>query len=64
VDFTRESRGEKTSEELFAELIGVDKIRNRIEEIVAQIEYARSNREVSAPSMHMRFVGNPEWGTK
>ena len=62
VDFTRESRGEKTSEELFAELIGVDKIRNRIEEIVAQIEYARSNREVSAPSMHMRFVGNPGTG--
>lgn len=61
-DFTRKGRGEKTADELFSELIGVDKIRRRIEEIVTQIEYARSNKTVQAPAMHMRFVGNPGTG--
>lgn len=43
-------------------LVGVDKIRERIYEIVGQIEFARKNQGVNAPAMHMRFVGNPGTG--
>lgn len=43
-------------------MVGVDKIRDRIYEIVSQIEFARNNQGVNAPAMHMRFVGNPGTG--
>ncbi len=43
-------------------MVGVEKIRDRIYEIVSQIEFARKNQGVNAPAMHMRFVGNPGTG--
>ena len=48
--------------EMMSRLVGIDAIRSRIEEIVNQIEFARSKNDVSVPAMHMRFVGNPGTG--
>lgn len=48
--------------EMMEKLVGIDAIRSRIEEIVSQIEFARSKEGVNAPAMHMRFVGNPGTG--
>ncbi|MBR2889756.1 MAG: AAA family ATPase [Oscillospiraceae bacterium] len=48
--------------EMMANLVGIDAIRTRIEEIVSQIEFARKTQGVNAPAMHMRFVGNPGTG--
>ena len=48
--------------EMMSRLVGIDAIRSRIEEIVSQIEFARSKEGVNAPAMHMRFVGNPGTG--
>lgn len=42
-------------------LIGAEKIKRQVEEIIAQIEYAKLN-EKEAPCVHMRFVGNPGTG--
>ena len=51
-----------SAEERMAQLVGIDAIRQRLEEIVTQIEFARRNSGVRAPAMHMRFVGNPGTG--
>lgn len=51
-----------SAEEQLDKLIGIDSIRSKIYEIVAQIEFARKTPNVSAPSMHMRFIGNPGTG--
>ena len=48
--------------EMMGRLVGIDAIRDRIEEIVNQIEFARSKEGVNPPAMHMRFVGNPGTG--
>lgn len=48
--------------EMMSRLVGIDGLRNRIEEIVNQIEFARSKDDVNTPTMHMRFVGNPGTG--
>lgn len=48
--------------ERLEKMIGVDTIRSRLEEIISQIEFARKNSGVRAPSMHMRFIGNPGTG--
>lgn len=43
-------------------LVGMDAIRRRVEEIVAQIEAAVHNSALETPCIHMRFVGNPGTG--
>lgn len=42
-------------------MIGGDKIKRRVEEIIAQIEIARATG-ASSPCIHMRFIGNPGTG--
>ena len=42
-------------------LVGAEKIVERVEEILSQIELARAN-DLSSPCLHMRFVGNPGTG--
>lgn len=42
-------------------MIGGDKIKRRVEEIIAQIDVARATG-ISSPCIHMRFVGNPGTG--
>lgn len=43
-------------------LIGVDEIKKRIEEILAQIELALKSGMEQRPCIHMRFIGNPGTG--
>lgn len=43
-------------------LIGMESVKRRIDEMMAQISYARQNPELGVPCLHMRFVGNPGTG--
>lgn len=47
--------------ETLNEMVGGDKIRTKLEEIIAQIEVSRMTGS-SAPCIHMRFIGNPGTG--
>ena len=60
--FVRSDPGAMSAEEELSRLIGVDKVRTQIEEILNQIEYAATHAKVEKPMMHMRFVGNPGTG--
>ena len=51
-----------TAEEMLNGLLGIEVIRDKIYEIVGQIEFARQNPGILPPAMHMRFVGNPGTG--
>ena len=48
--------------EMLDRMIGGDVFRARIDEIISQIEFARSRGDVKMPCIHMRFVGNPGTG--
>ncbi len=48
--------------EMLDKLVGTESVKNRINEIVSQIEYSRSQGGVNAPCINMRFVGNPGTG--
>lgn len=43
-------------------LIGMESIKNRVEEIIAQIELSLKEGSAERPCIHMRFVGNPGTG--
>ena len=43
-------------------LVGVDGIKQRVEEIIAQIELSVKSGSSERPCIHMRFVGNPGTG--
>ena len=43
-------------------LVGVDDIKKRVEEIIAQIELSVKSGTSDRPCIHMRFVGNPGTG--
>lgn len=57
-----EERSQLSAQEQLDNMIGVEGIRKRLEEIVSQIEYARANKGVKSPAMHMQFIGNPGTG--
>ena len=61
-DLTVSAAASVSAEELLNRLHGIEPIRNKIYEIISQIEFARQNPGVVAPSMHMQFVGNPGTG--
>lgn len=46
----------------FDKLIGVEQVKARVEEIIAQIELALETPGLEKPCLHMRFVGNPGTG--
>lgn len=48
--------------EMLDRLVGTDKIKQRVLEIISQIELARQNPSIGSPCLHMRFVGNPGTG--
>lgn len=48
--------------ECLDELIGMDEVKERLKEIISQIEAAKANPALGKPSMHMRFLGNPGTG--
>ena len=48
--------------EQLSKLVGVESIKKRVEEIIAQIELAIKDGSAQRPCIHMRFVGNPGTG--
>lgn len=56
-----QSEGISGSEEL-NDLIGNEKIKKQLDEIIAQIELAIREKDADRPCIHMRFVGNPGTG--
>lgn len=52
----------RTGMQMLQDLVGMDGIRQRVEEIIAQIEASVRNKELGVPCIHMRFVGNPGTG--
>ncbi len=52
----------RTGMQMLRELVGMEQIQQRVEEIVAQIEASLQNKELGSPCIHMRFVGNPGTG--
>ena len=48
--------------EMLDKLVGTDAIKQRINEIIAQIEYSLNDEDIQSPCVHMRFVGNPGTG--
>lgn len=51
-----------SGKEMLNRLVGADGLKNKILEIVSQIEFAYNNPEMNKPCIHMRFVGNPGTG--
>ncbi len=61
--FTRDQEiGGEDARTQLGRLIGLDTVKQRIDEILAQIGYARQHPEMGVPCLHMRFVGNPGTG--
>lgn len=52
----------KTGLELLDEYVGMDSVKQSVLEIVAQIEMSLKSKDLGAPCIHMRFVGNPGTG--
>lgn len=53
---------EKTGMECLKEMVGMETVYNRVQEIVAQIVTSAGNPKLGTPCVHMRFVGNPGTG--
>lgn len=53
---------EKSGLEMLDDFVGMEVLKARVMEIVAQIETALKNRSLGSPCIHMRFVGNPGTG--
>lgn len=46
----------------FDSLVGMERVKCKISDIVAQIKYLASRENTAMPCIHMRFVGNPGTG--
>lgn len=53
---------EKTGMDCLKNMIGMEAVYERVQEIVAQIVTATQNPNLGVPCIHMRFVGNPGTG--
>ncbi len=52
----------KSGMELLGELVGSEKIVEKVKEIIAQINLSRNSKDLESPCVHMRFVGSPGTG--
>lgn len=52
---------DKTAGELLSELVGMEDIKNKVQEIVNQIKVSLKN-DIDSPCLHMQFIGNPGTG--
>lgn len=48
--------------EMLSNLVGSEKIVDKVKEIIAQIQLAKKSKNLTTPCLHMRFVGNPGTG--
>ncbi len=53
---------ERTGQEMLDELIGIEAVKERINEVLTQIEASIAAGGELKPSMHMRFIGSPGTG--
>lgn len=53
---------EKSGMEQLDELVGMDYVKERIIELVDQLEYSIKNKNGMNPCLHMKFIGNPGTG--
>lgn len=53
---------DKSGMEMLEAMVGTEGIKEKILEIISQIELSRLNSSLGKPSLHMRFVGNPGTG--
>lgn len=51
-----------TGYQMLDNMVGGDKIKEKVEEIISQIELSHRSPELGSPCLHMRFVGNPGTG--
>ncbi len=51
-----------SAEEQLNQLIGNETVKEKISEIIAQIELSLKDNSIESPCIHMRFVGNPGTG--
>lgn len=56
------SENEKSGLNMLDDFVGMENLKHRVEEIVAQIEMSLKNNKLGSPCIHMRFVGNPGTG--
>lgn len=61
-NLTDSDKNEKTGYAALADLIGMEKITERIKEIVAQVKVSLTNDKLDRPCIHMRFTGAPGTG--
>ena len=56
--------GEQKNEALMnlKDMVGMESIEKQIEEIISQIQATTLTKQIEAPCIHMRFVGNPGTG--
>ena len=47
---------------MLSRLVGAEGIKQRVDEIISQIELSRRDPSLGTPSIHMRFVGSPGTG--
>ena len=59
---TGRSRDKRPALEQLDDLVGIGPIRDRLMEVIAQIELAQAGDSELNPCLHMRFVGNPGTG--
>ena len=48
--------------EMLDKLVGTEQIKQKVLEIISQIELARKTPSMGQPALHMRFIGNPGTG--
>lgn len=53
---------EQSGIEMLDDMVGMELIKQRVQEIVVQIETSLKNDSLGSPCIHMRFVGNPGTG--
>ncbi|MCR4840005.1 MAG: AAA family ATPase [Lachnospiraceae bacterium] len=61
-DFVDKSVFETKGYAALGELIGMEKITERIREIISQVKIALSDKSLDRPCIHMRFTGSPGTG--
>lgn len=59
---SKESLDRRSGFEMLDALEGTEGIKEKVLEIISQIEFARANQSLGTPAIHMRFVGNPGTG--
>ncbi|MBR4588843.1 MAG: AAA family ATPase [Lachnospiraceae bacterium] len=62
VGYVDEKALENKGYESLYEMIGMEKITERIKEIIAQVKFSMGDEKLDRPSIHMRFTGAPGTG--